>query len=257
MRKILPGALALLLLIACLLPPAARAESVQTFSVYPLYTRDMSIELPDGWYMNTQNAIDPDFLSVSANSQYKLKKYLTQQHVEYNLVSKDLKTELNVIVLHNSRTKLIYNYNDADPAKLEDQIANLVEAGVTTSKAGETTYSSGRLDMKDSCLFIVLEGKMEEESASSILVQYSTIVNGFGINISIKSYDETLADQNAALIEQVAGSFRVAEVKEGNRTLQIIVEFLPPILLVLGFIGFAVYRVVAQVRKNRMKDKEA
>ena len=98
---------------------------------------------------------------------------------------------------------------------------------------------------------------MEEESASSILVQYSTIINGFGINISIKSYDETLADQNAALIEQVAGSFRVAEVKEGNRTLQIIVEFLPPILLVLGFIGFAVYRVVAQVRKNKMKDKEA
>ncbi|MBQ6663911.1 MAG: hypothetical protein IJM69_10260 [Firmicutes bacterium] len=252
--------LILVLLPFLLCPATASAEEAASvaeidFSTYELYTENMSIDLPDGWYFNTRSAIDPDFLDVSENSAIRLKQYLTKRHVEYNLVAKDLKSEINIIVLHDSKTKLIHDYNTADPAKLQNQIDSIIAAGVQEEKAGDTTYTDGEVRAIGQGLFTILRGEMTEEKSTSSLLQYSTIINGYGINLSIKSYDPAVASRDAELIERIANSFHCQEIYEGNRTRQEIIEFLPPVLMLLVFIGFTIYIFIRQIRKNRATKK--
>ena len=62
---------------------------------YPVGNDNMHISLPNDWYCNTPEDIDEDFLKVTENTERKLSKYLSKSGIEYNLVSKDLKEELN------------------------------------------------------------------------------------------------------------------------------------------------------------------
>lgn len=243
-----------------LVPQTSFAEtdvvSLPSMTTYQLYNDNMSIDLPNDWYFNTRSSIDDDFLKVSKNSAFKLKKYFGQKHIEYNLVSKDLMQEINVIVIHDSNSKLIFDYNTVDKTKLKNQMETLVSQGAQEEKAGVTTYKSTELRQINNCLFSVLKGEMTEENASSRIIQYSTIINGYGINLSIKSYEDKMDSNSETLISSIADSFQVREIEATNRKKNAFIQFLPPALMLLAFIVFTVYIFINQLKKNKAEKKQ-
>ena len=219
---------------------------------YQLYNSNMSISLPDGWYFNTQKEIDKSFLNVTENSAVRLKKYLLQQHVEYNLVSKDLKSELNVIVLHNTKTKLVFDFNTIEKEKLWSQVESLASTGNSNEKANiSTSYSDYDVKKIGKCIYTYMVGEMEEENQDSIITQYSTIINGYGINISMKSYDESRLEEDSELLSSIVNSIQINEIKETNRKKQMIEEFAPPVILIVGFLGITIFLFVRQLIRNK------
>lgn len=224
---------------------------------YQLYNSNMSISLPDGWYFNTQKEIDKSFLNVTENSAVRLKKYLLQQHVEYNLVSKDLKSELNVIVLHNTKTKLVFDFNTLEEEKLWSQIESLASTGNSNDKANiSTSYSEYDVKKIGKCIYTYIVGEMEEENQDSLITQYSTIINGYGINVSMKSYDKSRFEENSELLSSIVNSIQINEVKETNRKKQMIQEFAPPVLLIVGFLGITIFLFIRQLIRNK-KEKNS
>lgn len=238
-----------------LIPQTCFAEtdvvSLPSMTTHQLYNDNMSIDLPNGWYFNTRSSIDDDFLKVSKNSAFKLKKYFGQKHIEYNLVSKDLTQEINVIVIHDSNSKLIFDYNTVDKIKLKKQMDTLVSQGTQEKKAGVTTYVSTELREINNCLFSVLTGEMTEENTTSRIIQYSTIINGYGINLSIKSYEDKMDSNSEALISNIADSFQVKEIEATDRKKNAFIQFLPPALMLIAFIAFTVYIFINQLKRNK------
>lgn len=229
------------------LPPLSKCE---------LADGTMQLELPIGWYFNTPKDIDDDFLDVSENSARKLKKYLTKQKVKYNLVSKDLKQEINVILIHDSKTKLLFNYNEMDSSKLESQAQALVNDGSQESKAGVSTFSEFSIDKVNDCTFVRLKGDMSDEYQDALVTQYSTVVNGYGINISIKCYDTDLYEQSEMLIAEIIRSFTVDEILPANFKGAVFSQVIFPALLILLFIGTTIFLFIRQLRKNKKEERE-
>lgn len=228
-----------------------------TLSTYDLYNSNMTISLPDGWYFNTQKEIDKDFLNITENSVARLKKYFLQQHVEYNLVSKDLKSEINVIVLHNTKTKLVYDFNTLEDEKLWSQVKSIAATGNENEKNNiSASYEEYDIKKIGKCIYAYIVGEMTEESQNSIISQYSTIINGYGINVSIKSYDKSRYEEDAELISEIVDSIEIHEVYESNRKKQMILEFAPPAILILGFLGFTIYLFIVQIKKNKKEKGE-
>lgn len=224
---------------------------------YQLYNSNMSISLPDEWYFNTQKEIDKSFLDVTENSAVRLKKYLLQQHVEYNLVSKDLKSELNVIVLHNTKTKLVFDFNTLEEETLWSQVESLASTGNSNEKANiSTSYSNYDVKKIGKCIYTYIAGEMEEETQSSLITQYSTIINGYGINVSMKSYDESRFEEDSELLSSIVNSIQINEIKETNRKKQMIQEFAPPVLLIVGFLGITIFLFIRQLIRNK-KEKNS
>lgn len=136
------------LLLALLITPAAYAdpstnnEQNSALTEYVFGNDNMNISLPADWYINTPDEIDSDFLQVTENTERRLKKYLEYSDIEFNLLSKDLKQEINVILVHNSRTKMMFDFNIIDESSLSEQGQVFVDQGAQESDSGSMTYES-------------------------------------------------------------------------------------------------------------------
>lgn len=257
MRKLFLTVLFTLCAVLFLFPVCAFSETeLPPLSKCELADGTMQLELPNGWYFNTPKDIDDDFLDVSENSARKLKKYLSKQKVKYNLVSKDLKQEINVILIHDSKTKLLFNYNEMDSSKLESQARALVNDGSQESKAGISTFSEFSIDKVNDCTFVRLKGDMSDEYQDALVTQYSTVVNGYGINISIKCYDTDLYEQSEMLIAEIISSFTVDEILPANFKGAVFSQVIFPALLILLFIGTTIFLFIRQLRKNKKEERE-
>lgn len=240
---------------------ALSSDSVETalpkLTEYELSDIGIRIMLPESWYCNTPDKIDKDFLEVSENSARKLKKYLTKQNVKYNMLSKDLSQEINVILMHDSKSKLLFNYNEMDPEKLKSQAQALIDSGSQENKAGVSTFSEYSVEENNGCTFVCLKGDMSDENQQARVIQYSTVVNGYGVNFSIKCYDADLYEESEALIREAAKSFKVDEIQAANFEQAVFTQVVFPAALLLLFIATTIFLFIRQIRKNKREEREA
>lgn len=222
---------------------------------YQVSNDNMHISLPDGWYHNTPQDIDEAFLKVSENTERKLSKYLTKNGIQYNLVSKDLKEELNVVVQHTSQTKAMFDFNLIEKATLEDRAQSLVDLGAQEEDDIITTYTDYTVEKINQCVFTIFDGTVESEDGKVKFIQYTTTINGYGITISYRADEGSDMDVGAALIQKVVKSFRVDEVIETELKTEVYKQMLTPIIIAGGAILISVIIIIRQVRKNRREKK--
>ena len=248
-----------LLLILCfaLAPTAAFADgNAAEMSKYFLISENMQISLPDGWYFNTPDEIDEDFLKVTENTERKLEKFLSKNNVRYNLVSKDLKEEINIVTQHNSQTKAMFDFNLIDVNTLEDRAKALVDLGAQEDDGITTTYTSYSVEKINQCVFTVFDGTVEDENGKVNFIQYTTTINGYGITISYRGDDGVDMNKGAVLIKQVVESFNVTEVTKTELKKEVYKQMLTPIAIAGGFILITAALIIRQIIKNR-KEKKA
>lgn len=252
-----------LLLVLCfiLAPSTAFADtdgatSQVALSEYFLIDENMQISLPDGWYFNTQDEIDEDFLKVSENTERKLEKFLSKNNIRYNLVSKDLKEELNVVTQHNSQTKAMFDFNLIKEATLKDRAKALVDLGPQEEDGVTTTYTSYSLEKINQCVFTIFNGTVEDENGKIEFIQYTTTINGYGITFSYRADAGADFEAGTALIRQVVESFHVTEVIETDLKKEVYKQMLTPIAIAGGFILITVTLFIRQIIKNRKEKKE-
>ena len=248
-----------LLLILCfaLAPTAAFADgNAAEMSKYFLISENMQISLPDGWYFNTPDEIDEDFLKVTENTERKLEKFLSKNNVRYNLVSKDLKEEINIVTQHNSQTKAMFDFNLIDVNTLEDRAKALVDLGAQEDDGITTTYTSYSVEKINQCVFTIFNGIVEDENGKVDFVQYTTTINGYGITISYRGNSGADLEAGAALLKQIVESFNVTEVIKTDLKKAMFKQMLTPIAIAGGFILITATLIIRHVLKNR-KEKKA
>lgn len=223
---------------------------------YPVGSGNMHISLPNGWYCNTPDTIDPDFLKVSENTESKLSKYLSKNGIQYNLVSKDLKEEINVVLQHTSQTKAMFDFNLLEREILEDRAQTLVNLGEQEEKGVRTTYTDYVVKKINQCVFTIFNGKVESEEEKVDFIQYTTTINGYGVTISYRGQKDVDMEAGAALMEKIVKSFRVTEVIETELKTEVYRQMLTPIAIAGGFILITATLIIRQIRKNRKEAKK-
>jgi len=246
-----------LLLLAIVLTPVvvwADAEDVE-LAEYQVHNDNMHISLPyGGWYINTPRDINKDFLEVSENSKRKLVKYLNDNDIDYNVVSEDLKTEINVILVNSSQSKTMFDFNLIDDEVLLDRAKGLVELGTQEEKDIKTTYNTYRLEEFNKCTFMVFEGTVESEQDNVKFYQYTTMINGYGISVTLRSSEGADYDSDKLLLERIVHTLDIKEVKVVDLKTNMYKQMAIPILVVVAFVGFVVFLFVRQIRKNKREE---
>lgn len=236
-------------------PTAVLADTDEPSQVpmtrYNVHNENMSISLPDGWYLNTPNVINKDFLDVTENTEKKLKKYLSENCIEYNLVSRDLKDEINIVVQHTSQTKAMFDFNLIKQNILEDRAQTLVNLGAQEKDDIKTTYTSYIVKKINKCVFTVFTGTIETEEDKTDFIQYTTTINGYGITISYRGNEGADLANGAILIQQVVNSFDVIEIVETELKKEVYKQMLTPIAIVGGFVLITAFLIIRQVRKDK------
>ena len=249
----------ILMLLMLLSPAAAWADvgDVETLVLteHNLGSDVMHISLPEGWYFNTPRDIDGEFLKVSENSRRKLIKYLNDSDIDYNLVSKDLLDEINIIFVNSSQSKMMYNFSLLNRDVLIERAKSMVDMGTQENKDIRSTYHSYELQEFNGCIFMVFEGTMESPEEKVDFYQYTTMVNGFGITFTYRGSEGTDYESGKLLLDKIAHSFTVDEIKEADLKENMIKQMIAPAALVAGFIGFTIFLFIRQLRKNKKEEK--
>lgn len=245
--------LALLLFLSVVASPAAASATAEEIPMteYVLEDDNMSVDLPDGWYFNTPEQIDKDFLEVTENKERKLEKFLRESGISYNLVSKDLKEEINVIMVSTSQTKTMFNFNLLDKEVLENRAQVLIAQGTQEDDSGKTTYTSYEVRTIGDCTFTILSGNMERKEGNADFIQYTTAVNGYGITFSYRAYEGADTEKGKILMENIVSTLAIKVIEDADVKTQFIKQVIPYALLVLGVVGFTVFMFIKQLRKNK------
>ena len=244
------------MLLTIISPAAAWADvSGMTFTEYRLGNDSMHISLPDDWYFNTPRDIDKEFLNVSENSRRKLSNYMADNDIDYNLVSKNLLEEINIILVNSSQTKMMYNFSLLNEDALTERAQALVDAGTQESKDTKTTYHSYRLEKFNDCIFMIFEGTIETAEQKADFYQYTTMVNGFGVTCTYRAYEGADYEAGKLILEEIVHTFNVDEIIEADIQTNVIKQMIAPAALVVGFVGFTIFLFVRQLIKNKKEEK--
>ena len=245
------------MLLMIISPAAAWADvSGMTFTEYKLGNDSMHISLPDGWYFNTPRDIDKEFLKVSENSRRKLSNYMAKSDIDYNLVSKDLLEEINIIFINSSQSQVMYNFALLDEATLIDRAQTLVEMGTQEEDGSSTTYDSYRLEKMNDLIFMIFEGSLEASGKKADFYQYTTMVNGYGITCIYRGYEGADVEAGKQVLDHIVSTFKVDEIKEADVQNNLVKQMIIPAALLIGFVGYTAFIFIRQVRKNKKEEQK-
>ena len=240
-------------MVIMVISPAAAWADVEDISLkeYNLGNDNMHISLPEGWYFNTPRNVDEDFLKVSENTRRKLSKYMADNDIDYNLVSRDLLEEINIILINSSQSKMMYNFNLLREDALTERAQALIDMGTQETKDVKTTYNSYRLEKFNDCIFMIFEGTVETPQQKADFYQYTTMVNGFGVTCTYRGYEGADYENGKAILDEIVHTFKVDEIKEADIKTNMVKQMIAPAALVAGFVGFTIFLFVRQLRKNK------
>ena len=228
-------------------------ENLPSMTRYDMAGETMHLSLPDGWYFNTPDQIDEEFLEVSENRAGRLKNYLDKNGIVFNLLSRDLSQEINIILKQITQSKLLFNFSTMEESSLMEQAELLISKENTPEgdKLSEnSTYKSYELLKADPFIFMVFEGDMITEDGSADFVQYSTMVNGYALTMSMRTYDGGDFETSKTLMRQVVISLQVDKILEFDRKSAMIAEFGPAVLLFFALILVVAFLIVRHLKKK-------
>ena len=152
---------------------------------------------------------------------------------------------------------MMHDFHLLEEDMLKQRAQDLIDLGTQEDEGIKTTYLSYRLEEFNKCIFTIFEGKVETEQQNAQFYQYTTTINGFTITVTYRAYDGADYEAGKQLLDQIVHTLNINEVKEGNIKTNIIMQMIPPALLVIGFVGFAIFLFVRQIRKNKQEEAEA
>jgi len=232
----------------------ADTDSETKFKNYPLVKDSITVDLPESWFLNTPDNIDDKFLEVTENSSMRLKNYLSNKYIKYNLVSKDLSREIDVIVIHNSRSKLLFNFNSLDEKKLKKEAKLIIDQGKKTDDNITTSYDSYEIKSIGKCKYMILNGQISNKDGKYSFQQYTTMVNGYCLTFSIRINHGDDVASSEQILSEVVQSVNVSKVLATNYKKNIASQVLPAVLLALAIVAYITFLIIHYVRKkHRLK----
>ena len=91
------------------------------------------------------------------------------------------------------------------------------------------------------CKYIILKGELKSPSRNAKIIQYTTIINGYGITVSYRAYDNANIEDGYILMDEVIDSVDVKVVETNNPKMTIVEQLLPIVLLIISFICITLF----------------
>lgn len=210
MKKLL--ALALCLLTISALPVQAAAGTMHPHRLEDL---GLTLVLPDGWMLFTPETSDSDpNLKALGTDGKTLRQSLEEGNVRLNAVLPDLSAEITLVCSVDQRSESASDYNLITEEDLNEQGQTVIDHDFGDDAAGLDYLSFEQMQGKQARFLRFVGEIRQEESGYTQFIQYSTLMNGTAVSVTLHSFGGPVSEEQEALLEEIVDSMEWDEVLE-------------------------------------------
>lgn len=201
MKKLLCLTLVLVYFISA--APAVLAADAVTYEVPKL---DMTIAAPEGWIVFTQDVDenDPNLALLGADSK-ALSNYYKENNIYLNMITSDLAVEIVVTMLEDDNSRNVYDFNRVPEADMQSQAESLMQ-GMQELMKDQIEYSDCSIYRHKQAAFATFHLTQQLNGSVAYAKQYSTVINGKTINITLHSYAGEITDDLLQVLQNTVDS---------------------------------------------------
>ena len=208
MKKLLTITLALICLIAAV--PAAYAFDGATYDLTEL---NMTVDVPEDWITFTRDIDenDPNLEIFGTTAEAMVSDYESKS-IYLNAVCLDPISEIVVTMASDDASKDVFDFNaisDADMPEavetIKDEMQKLMGDAATYTETGTHTHTQAKFAVFN----FETGGEMPDHAQ-----QYTTIINGQTINITLHSYAGDLNADQEQMIKDIVDSVTFTKVEK-------------------------------------------
>ena len=230
-------------------------------SSYSIEELGFSILFPSDLYVITQDTeasssvwttlgLDP---AVSSN-------YLKNNDIYINAFAPDFTYEIVVVCKKGQNYREIFNLNLYKDADIRKNLSRRLYSGgesLGIKVFSEEIYKSGDIKF---CLF---SGTQTSDGQTVYFKSYLTVVNGISVQITLRSYDGVISNQQETLIKSVADSIRFKQILSKPNASSQSTHGTPLLykalvgglsVLIVSFFGFFVKKIKASTNHKSQED---
>jgi len=188
-------------------PAAYAAES----NTYELPELSMAIEMPEGWVTFTReiDADDPNLAQFNTTAEALINNYKANS-IYLNSICIDPLSEIVITMVSDKSTQDIYDFNRISEEEMSGA-AETIRAEMQELLGDGATYTQSGVYMHAQAKFVVLNFEKSGE-LSDHAQQYTTIINGKTINVTLHSYSGQLTAAQEQLLNDVVDSITFTKV---------------------------------------------
>ena len=219
--------------------PAASAAGVAV----ELPELNMRFESPEGWIALTRNMREDDpALEALGIDQAELNRSFISNSVYFSALSDDRETELIVAMETSSEIRKAYDLS----LQTGDAFTDIEQETVARhERAGETVMRFTKYEHKQAA-FIMIDYYREFNRGTAYSRNYSTIINGQAITVSLHSFSGEISGERAAALQRTVDSIEFTEVTEKpSFNYQTIVYGIVGIFIIIGA------ALIFKIRRNK------
>lgn len=241
MRKIITP----IVLVLCLLALGTSAYAAGT--VYDLPELAMHIQVPDGWVTFTRDLDNSNTdLQQFGYDKDTLASIYLENNIYLNTISKDPFAEIIVTMDTSEEIEKAYDLNIRNDKELASMQRELIDKH-TNSGASVSKYM---MFEHTQALFVAIEYAQPVAGNTVYSKDFSTIINGQAINISLHSYDTPMTDDLSQALQQMVNSITFSEV-----TTKSVFNMTSILFGMLGIFFILAVVVFYKIRKSNGKKK--
>lgn len=246
------------LLILCI-PAASAAADTTSYEIPEL---NMKLDIPDNYYTFTRdvNEKTPNIDKLEQDLE-AYQKQMKSGNVYLNSFSADKTSELILSMIVNRSSKHYYDFNLYDNKKMEDfarQIMSVEEQNNAEAKKSDSKedaaaytykYTNHSIYQHKQAKFLMFELSITQDKKTIYSKQYSTIINGQIINLTINSTKKELSDEDKTVLDHIVDSIQFTQItKKPKFTLD------PILRIILLFVaGILIGTVITKIRRGHKK----
>ncbi len=200
---------------------------------YEIAEFDLKVELPEGWIALTRDIEEnnPNLEELGLNYDELLAQF-DQFSIYLGSVRTTPLTEIVVSVIEHEDYQEINNFNLLHNEQLDefcrhimseednDKITNFGEENsIDASEIENVKYSGYNIYKNNDITYVVLDSSRTTQNKTVCYQQYTTIVNGNMINITLKEYECEVTPEDSNLLKNIATSLTFGHIDEKDKSI--------------------------------------
>jgi hypothetical protein len=206
MKKLLSLTLALFCI--CSAVPAALAAGL----TYELPELNMTIDAPEGWIVFSRDIDEDDpNLELTGSDSKTLEDHYKENNIYLNIIKTSPLAEIVITMGEDDNSRKIYDFNRIPDADMQAQAESLMQE-MQRLMEGQAAYYDCSVYKHEQAAFFIFHLTQQINGSTVYGKQYTTIINGKTINITLHSYEGEISDSLAGTLQDTIDSVTFTEV---------------------------------------------
>lgn len=217
---------------------------------YKIEPIKMSVDIPDGWIVITQDGELPESqLKVLGIDTKDLVENLKKKNIFLNAVSPAPLSEITITMRDDQNSSTIFDFNRYSNEELIKIANEMITGGEKTVK-----YSNPQVASHPQGKFVTFSLEKKQGDKTVYGIQNYTVINGQAVSISLISYDGPVSSRQAEQLNGVLSSVKFDEVKPipSGITIWIVLAIVGALLIIATVVIFIISK---KNRRNSRRGK--